>query len=203
MVYVIACGDEGVQINEGTRLAFVGAGFRLDGFPDVIKTLKKLFGNDLRIVSNEENDWLKQKLELSTWEQTTASAQQHIEALADKEELLYSGFLPFSDPKQLKHDVRGHMVRPHGIHIANKICFTVGGGEQTYNLGCYVISADWVAEADKKLVKQVIGEQIAFYEKLAGGQELKRVVEEGGELGEEVAAKNKAVLQELGFVENI
>ena len=201
MVYVIACGDEGVQINEGRRLAFAGSGFRLEGFDAVVPLLKKLFGEDIRIVSSEENDWLKQKLELSTWEQVTASAQQHIEAVADREKLLYSGFLPFSDPKQLKHDVRGHMVRPHGIHIANKICFTTGGGEQTYNLGNFVISADWVSEAPKALVEKVIGAQVEFYEKLVGGTKLLRLVEENGDLGADVAAKNKAILQKLGFVE--
>jgi hypothetical protein len=201
MVYVIACGDEGVQINEGTRVAFAGSGFRLEGFSEVVKILKKILDKDLRIVASEENDWIKQQLALSTWEQVTASSQQYIEALADKEKLLYSGFLPFSDPKQLKHDIRGHMVRPHGIHIANKICFTTGGGEQTYNLGHFVISADWVSEADTKLVKQVIGSQVDFYEKLTGGKALIRVVEENGELGEKMAAKNKAVLQKLGFAE--
>lgn len=199
MVYVIACGDEGVQINEGTRLAFVGSGLKLDGFSEVVPVLKKLFDSEIRIVSSEENEWIKNTLELSNWEQTTASAQQQVEALADKEGLLYSGFLPFTDPKQLKHDVRGHMVRPHGIHIANKLCFTVGGGEQTYNLGHFVISADWVAEAPMALVKKVILPQVEFYEKLAG-QSLTRVVEEDGELGQAVAAKNKKVLEKLGVL---
>jgi hypothetical protein len=200
MAYVIACGDEGVQINEGTRLAFAGAGFRMDGFSDVIPLLKKIFSDDIRIASNQESDWMKSKLELKSWEQVNASAQQHIEALADREGLLYAGYFPFADPKQLHHDIKGHMVRPQGVHIANKICFTLSGGEQTYNLGNYVISADWVSQAPVELVRTVIEPQIAFYEQLNGGKPLIRVVEEKGALGEEAAAANKAVLANLGFI---
>lgn len=202
MIYVLACGDEGVQLNEGTRLGIVGAGFRLELFPQVLAALKTTFPeeNDFRIVSNEENEWIKEKLALSTWEQVTASSQQHIEALADREGLLYAGFLPFSDPKVLKHGVKGHMVRPHKIHIANKICFTVGGGEQKYNLGRFVVSADWVAVAPEEVVKSVISEQIAFYQKLVGDTKLTFVVEETGALGAEKAAENKKVLEKLGFI---
>lgn len=199
MKYVIACGDEGVQINEGTRLAVVGSGFRLDGFSEVVQIFKKLFGADLAIASNEENEWIKQKLDLKLWEQVNASSQQHIQAVADREELTYAGYLPFADPKELAGEIKGHMVRPHGIHIANKISFTLGGGEQTYNLGSYVISADWVAEAPEQLVKDVIGAQVEFYTKLAK-RDLQVVTEEGGELGEAVAAANKAVLEKLGFL---
>lgn len=199
MTYVIACGDEGVQINEGTRLAVVGSGFRLEGFSQVASILKKLFGKNLVVAANEENEWIKQKLDLRTWEQVNASSQQHVEAVADREELTYAGFLPFADPKELTGGIKGHMVRPHGIHIANKITFTLGGGEQTFNLGSYVISADWVAEAPEQLVKEVIGAQVEFYTKLAG-RDVAIIVEEAGELGADVAAQNKVVLQKLGFI---
>lgn len=200
MVYVITCGDEGVQINEGTRLAVVGAGVRFPKFSDVVTAIKKTFGDDIRLASSEENDWVKEQLKLSNWEQVNASVQQHTEALADQEKLLYSGYLPFSDPRQLKNEVKGHMVRPHGIHIANKICMTIGGGEQTYNLGHYVISADWVEQADSKLVKEVMDAQIKFYSKLSGGKELPIELEEEGELDEAVKEKNKAVLKKLGYI---
>jgi hypothetical protein len=200
MSYVITCGDEGVQINEGTRLAVVGSGFRVSGFSEVATIFKKLFGPDFFIASSEENDWIKKQLDLSNWEQVTASSQQHIEAVADREGITYAGFLPFSDPKQLVEGVKGHMVRPHGIHIANKISFTVGGGEQKYNLGNYVISADWVAEAPEELVKSFLTTQIEFYQSLAGKNPLTILVEEGGSLGESVAAANKAVLTKLGFI---
>lgn len=200
MSYVITCGDEGVQINVGTRIGVVGSGFRLKHFPEVVSALKKVFGPEIAIAASEENDWLKQKLDLSNWEQVNASAQQRVEAVADQEGLLYAGYLPFSDPKQLKHGIKGHMVRPHSVHIANTISFTCGGGEQTYHLGRFVISADWVSQADEKIVKSVIETQIAFYQQLVGDTALEREVEMDGELGSEVAEANKAVLVKLGFI---
>jgi hypothetical protein len=198
MPYVITCGDEGVQINEGTRLGIVGAGFRLEGFSQVVKALKKALGADLRIAASEENAWIKSTLNLSEWDQVNASMQQHIEALADREKLLYSGSLDFTDPRKLEHDIKGHMVRPHGIHIANKICFTLAGGEQKFNLGCYVISAEWVSSVSPDVAKNFIKAQVDFYTALAK-KELMIVFEEGGELGAEVAQKNRAVLEEMGY----
>lgn len=197
MTYVIACGDEGVQLNDGVRLGVLGSGFQLEGFSQVVAGLKKVLGADLRIVASEENDWMKQQLDLTNWEQVNASAQQHLQALADKEGLLYAGFLPFTDPQQLEHGVRGHMVRPHGIHIANKICFTLAGGEQKFNLGCYVISAEWVSEVAPATAKAFIQAQIEFYTKLSGGAKLAYVFEEAGELGADVAAKNKEILEKI------
>jgi len=199
MSYVITCGDEGVQINEGKRLGVVGAGFRLEGFSEIVKSLKKLLGDDIKIASNEENAWVKEKLDLSTWEQANASSQQHIEAVADEEELLYAGYLPFSDPQVLKHDIKGHMVRPQKIHIAMKIAFTLAGGEQTFHLGQNIISAEWVHLVKPELAKKIIKTQVDFYQKIAGDMKLKFVFEEEGELGEEIAAKNKAILEDLGF----
>ncbi len=199
MSYVITCGDEGVQINEGRRLGFVGAGFHLDSFHEAVIALKKVFSDDIRIVASEENDWVKQELNLTDWGQVNAASQQQVEALADREKLLYSGNLTFTDPKMLKHEIKGHMVRPHNIHVANKICLTLGGGEQKYNLGCYLISADWVSEAKPKVVQAVIQKQIEFYTALAK-KPLTIVFEEGGDLDEKVIAKNKAALEKAGIV---
>lgn len=195
--FVITCGDEGVQINVGRRLGFVGAGFRLAGFEQIVPLLIKLFGETPAICASEENDWLKNKLSLVEWNQVNASMQQHIEALADQLKLHYAGYLPFSDPKQLKFDVKGHMVRPHKVHIANKISFTCGGGEQIYNLGNYVVSADWVHLAPKKLVKAVITDQVAFYQSLAGKTQLNFVFETNGVLGEKIAAKNQKIIESV------
>ncbi|MEX0895632.1 MAG: hypothetical protein WDZ94_01680 [Patescibacteria group bacterium] len=200
MSYVITCGDEGVQINEGTRLGVVGSGFKLDGFSPVVKAMKKVFGEAIAIAASEENDWIKKQLDLKNWEQVNASAQQHVEAVADAEGLLYAGYLPFADPRQLKHEVKGHMVRPHKVHIANTLSFTCGGGEQTYHLGRFVISADWIAESDEKVVKKVLKAQVDFYQQLIGDTKLQREVELDGELGSEVAEKNKAILVKLGFI---
>ena len=199
MPYVITCGDEGVQINEGTRLGVVGSGLKLAHFSQIVKAMKKTLGQDLRVVASAENDWTKSEFQLDDFEQTDATMQQQVEAMADKETLLYSGFLPFADPKNLKHEIKGHMVRPKGIHIANKISFTLGGGEQTYNLGNYVISADWVSAVSKEIVKEVMQTQIKFYQQLAKTVELKFVFENAGELGEKIAAKNMKMLESVGI----
>lgn len=197
MAYVITCGDEGVQINEGKRLGVVGCGFRLDGFSELVALLKKTFAEDIRVAINEENDWLKQKLDLVNWEQVNAMSQQQIQALADTEGLLYSGYLPFTDPKELKHEIKGHMVRPHKVHIANGISFTLGGGEQKFHLGHFVISADWVHLAKPDFVKKMILPQIEFYTHLSKGEKLGYTFEEGGDLGPDIAAKNKAMLDKV------
>lgn len=200
MAYVITCGDEGIQINEGTRLGILGAGLNLDGADKVIKLLKKLFGNKLRITANAENEWVKDEFKLDTFQDADATMQQQVEAFADKNKILYAGFIPFADPKELKHDIKGHMVRPKGIHIANKISFTCAGGEQTFHLGHYQISAEWVADADKKFVKEFIGKQVEFYNKQAK-MELPFVFEMEGELDEKKAKANRQVLEKLGYKE--
>lgn len=204
--YVITCGDEGVQINEGTRLAFVGAGLKLEGFSKAVAALKDLLGEKIVLASSQENDWVKEKFELSDWEQVNATTQQHAEALADKEGLKYSGYLPFTDPRKLKYDIKGHMVRPPKVHVANKICFTLGGGEQTYNLGCYQISAEWVHVVPKKLAESTIMTQVEFYTKLAAKgsfastEGLKFVYEMDGEIDSKIAEKNKKILEKMGIV---
>ncbi|PIR59910.1 MAG: hypothetical protein COU68_03280 [Candidatus Pacebacteria bacterium CG10_big_fil_rev_8_21_14_0_10_45_6] len=200
MEYVITCGDEGVQINAGTRLGIVGAGFQVEGFTEVLKHLRKSLGTDeIRIAGSAENDWMKQVLDLDTWEQVDASTQQHIAALADEHDLLYAGFLPFADPRQLKHDIKGHMVRPKKVHVANGISFTLGGGEQIYHLGRYVISAEWIASAPEALAKSVLETQVAFYTKVAG-QKLLRVFEEEGDVDPDLVKKNKKRLEKLGLL---
>jgi hypothetical protein len=138
-------------------------------------------------------------LNLNTWEQTNASGQQQIEALADREGLLYAGSLPFADPQELKHGVKGHMVRPHNIHIATKVTFTLDGGEQTYHLGQFLISAEWVSELPFKQAKELIDIQVTHYQSLVGDMQLSFTVQQGGELGEKVAAQNKALLEKMGY----
>lgn len=67
MTYVLACGDEGVQLNEGVRLAVVGAGVKLDNFSVLVSALKQLVGESLVIAASEENDWIKQQFSLNTY----------------------------------------------------------------------------------------------------------------------------------------
>lgn len=202
---VIACGDEGVQINVGRRLAFLGAGLKLAGFDQVLVALRQMVelyeempDRQLRLVASEENAYVKEVLDLNDFDEANASMQQHLQVLADKENLLYSGILPFADPLELEGGIKGHMVRPRNIHIANKICFTLAGGETTYNLGQYLISADWLAFANEELVKSIIDTQVKFYEKLAK-RPLKFVIEDKGDLPSEVVEKNKAILLSLGY----
>jgi len=199
-IFVIADGDEGVQLNSGRRLAALGAGFHLPHFDQVSSYLKKLFGKKLAVVSNAENAWFKQELNLDDWEQVDAISMQHVEALADKHNLLYAGFLPFADPKALNYGVKGHMVRPKKIHLANKICFSLGGGEQTFNLGHFVISADWVHLASDKVIKEFIQPQIDFYASLVGKDKLEVVYETKGILPEEIAQKNLKILKRVGLI---
>lgn len=198
MSFVITCGDEGVQINVGTRLAVVGSGFNLPDFSLIVKSLKKLLDPELRVVASDENDWVKKELSLDSWEQTNASFQQEIQVVADREGLLYAGSLPFADPQELKHDIKGHMVRPAGVHIANSVCFTLDGGEQTYHLGQYLISAEWLTEVDKEKARQLLKTQVDFYQSL-GSMPLKFTTQEGGVLGADHAAKVKALLVEFGY----
>lgn len=195
--YVITDGDEGVQINDGTRLGFAGAGYELAGFSEAVKILKKLLTKKIRLASSAQSAWMQEKLELDDWQQVDAMAQQKLHALAEQEKLMYAGFLPFEDPQEVKHGIKGHMVRPKGIHLANKICFTFGGGEKVYNLGQFLISADWVSEADPQLVEDCIMQQVEFYQNMSSA-DLKLVYQTGGILGEEKALKNKAVIEELG-----
>ncbi len=202
--FVIACGDEGVQLNHGRRLAFLGAGLRLDGFEQALVALQATLASyqdrdgALRLVANEENAYIKKTYDLNDFDEANASMQQHLQVLADRYGLLYAGILPFADPLDLEHGVKGHMVRPKGVHIANKICLTIAGGETTYHLGHYLISADWVSKADDALVKQVIDTQIAFYEGLAK-RPLPIILETNGDLDPALVAANQEKLHRLGY----
>lgn len=197
--YVVADGDEGVQFNQGVRIAIAGGGYKLPGIEQIIKALHDLFQEDLYLAATANSAWMKEQLGVSDWEQVNALAQQHLQALADKHDLKYAGYLPFSDPKEVKYEIKGHMVRPEGMHLANKICFTTGGGEQTYNLGQYLISADWVSAVPQKTAETAIKAQIEFYQQLAGRDDFEFLCQEGGKLGKKRAAKNKQVLSDMGI----
>jgi hypothetical protein len=204
--FVVTCGDEGVQINHGRRFAFVGAGLKLAGFEQALLGLRQVLEQEgfvaqakqMAVAANEENTYVKQVLELNDFEEADASMQQHLQVLAKKHDLRYAGILPFADPLELAAEVKGHMVRPKGIHIANKICFTLAGGEQTYNLGQYLISADWLSAVDATVAKELLAVQVAFYESLAG-RKLKIVHETEGIFQEATVAANLKILQELGY----
>jgi hypothetical protein len=209
---VIADGDEGVQLNHGRRFAFLGSGFRLVHFSQVIEVLQKTIADNfpkqqsdkkLKIAASEENAWFKKELNLNDWDETNASAQQHLAALADQLKLEYVGILPFADPKELGAEVKGHMVRPHNMHLANQVCFTVGGGEEVYNLGQYLISADWLADfthngkKNMSQAKELLQTQLDFYQSLAGESKLQVNISKQGPFSEELSKKNQQILDRI------
>jgi hypothetical protein len=199
MPFILTCGDEGVQINQGTRLAIAGAGLDLPGNDQIVAALQKLLGEKLHLAASAENDWTKQHFQLDTYEQADATMQQQLAAAADRWGVEYVGFIPFADPEELVPGIKAHMVRPQGIHIANKICFTLAGGEQTYNLGQFLISAEWVHAVDKETARTAIAAQVEYYRSLAGGQDLSFITQSEGVLGSDIADKNLKLLQEFGF----
>lgn len=194
--YVITEGDEGVQINVGRRLAFAGAGFHLAGFSQAVAILKKLLTPRLTIAGIARSDWFKEQLDLADWGQVEALTKQHVAAIADREKITYAGWLPFADPTEIEGGVKGHLVRPKDIHLAQKICFTLGGGEAVFNLSQYLISADWLALAPEDLAADLLTTQIDFYQRLAG-KELTLVYQLAGSLGQDQAEANLKVLKKL------
>lgn len=198
MIYVISCGEEGVQLNEGTRLGIVGSGVSLKGADTVISYLKQMF-DTVYIAASEENAWIRAAFQLNTWEQANATYQQQAAVIADRNQVGYAGIFEFSDPKALSSEIKGHMVRPQKIHIANSISLTIGGGEQTYHLGHFVISADWVHLSDPTFVKEFLTEQIEHYKSLVNMKDIKITIEEAGTLDPEIIQKNKDILAKAGF----
>ncbi len=198
MPYVITCADDGVQINEGTRLGIGGCGLEIDGIEEVFEGLKTVMEGDIAIAASQENDWTKKHLDLDSFEQADATMQQEVQMLAQKNGLNYCGFIKFTDPQEMDHGIKAHMVRPQGMHIGNQIAFTLGGGEFKYHLGYYLLSAEWVGEVDPDLAKAVLDQQIDFYRELAGS-ELPLVFEMAGDLSEEIAEKNLEIIHDLGY----
>ena len=212
MPLVIAAADEGVQLNHGRRFAFVGAGFRLPHISAVLVALAKTIDQHfpaeqkdkkLKIAASEENAWFKQTLKLNDWDETNASMQQHLAALAEQEQLEYVGILPFADPQELAGAVKGHMVRPHNLHLANKVCLTIAGGEQTYNLGQYLLSVDWLAEFTKhgkqklKEAKELVQAQLTYLRELNHGKDLPTVIEDQGPLSSQLVEENRQLITKI------
>jgi hypothetical protein len=201
MPYVITCADDGVQINEGTRLGIAGCGLGLEGISEVVAGLKTVLDTEeanIAIAPSQENDWTKEKFELADVEQADATMQQRVQALAEQEDLDYAGFIKFTDPEEMAYGIKAHMVRPKGMHIGNQIAFTLGGGEFKYHLGYYLLSAEWISEVDLDLAKAFLDEQIEFYRELAGS-ELPIVFELAGDLPSETAERNHELVLKLGY----
>ncbi|MDR0463340.1 MAG: hypothetical protein LBG64_03935 [Pseudomonadales bacterium] len=188
---VISSSDEGVQLNSGTRIGFVGSGYDLPHFSKAVKSLKKHLPLDLKMASSQEDDWLLEKLE----SKNPNLYRETVEKLAKEEDVKYIGQLDFGDPRALDDEVtKGHLVRPPKIHVADSICFTCGGGEQVFNLRNIVLSADFANDLTTKQLGELMQAQIDFYKKVLNRDDLTFVIETDGILGKKLAEKNQAAL---------
>lgn len=192
---VLASCDEGLQLNEGFRLGFVGAGLGVDNFDQVLKALKKVLQVEkLNIVSSQDDDFHIKRV--PNIKKQHVFIKDKFDFFAGKYNLDYVGHLDFKEPQNLKNGVKGHMVRPVGIHVAQNICFTLGGGERTYDLGNFVFSAEWVSLVDYDLAKEVMIKQIEFVKKLAFGK-LNFIFQQEGDLSEDLVEKNKKIMEKI------
>ncbi len=191
---VITAGDEGVQLNQGQRLGIVGSGYQLPHFEKIVKVLKKLYAKSgLVLTSVQEDDWLAEKLD----SRNPNLYQETLESLAVKVGVEYVGQLDYGDPRDLDDGVtRGHLVRPQKIHVADRIVFTTGGGEQIYNLRKIVVSADFLFGLSEKEANEVIRTQIDFYQALLK-KKLKFEVETEGDLEEKKQQVNQEILEKI------
>lgn len=191
--YVIASGDEGLQLNCGIRFGFAGSGYELPYFAQALDILKQLTDNHLVLVSLQEDDWMSEKLQTKN----PNLYQETLEKFAIEHQLKYVGQIDYGDPRDLSDGItRGHIVRPQKIHVADQICFTTGGGEQVYNLRQFIISADYLHALKLSAAQELIKSQIDFYQQLAG-RPLDFVRQTEGNLPAEISLKNQKILDQI------
>ncbi|MBQ6438084.1 hypothetical protein IJJ12_01720 [bacterium] len=189
---VITTGDEGVQLNAGRRFALAGAGVGLAHAEEAMDIIERESGQTVTLVSGEQDDFLAAQL---------ANPNQHeYEAVtrtwAQERGRAYAGQLLFGDPRELSAGVRGHLVRPAGVHVAEQIVLTIGGGESQFSLRSVVISADFASALAKDKLAEIIGTQINFYRQLLG-QELSVVIDDQGGWPAAIVAANRAAVQSI------
>ncbi len=190
---VVTSGDEGVQLNAGTRFGFVGSGYQLPHFDLAIKALRQASGQELVLASTQEDDWLAEKLQ----SRNPNLYQETLENFAQEQKLTYVGQLDYGDPRDLSDgQTRGHLVRPQKIHVADQLLFTIGGGEQNYNLRQVVVSADYLFALSEDQAKEMIDLQVSFYQKVLA-KELKFVVEKAGAWDEKLKKDNELKLKAI------
>ena len=190
---VITSGDEGVQLNAGVRFAFVGSGYDLPHFSSAVKALQKIFKQDFVLASVQEDNWLALKLA----SHNPNLYQSTLAVLADEQHLAYVGQFDYGDPRDLNDSsVRGHIVRPPKIHVADQVIFTLGGGEQNFNLRKFVISADYVASLPFEQAASLIKTQVDFYQTLVK-KPLKFSYETDGPLADELKQQNQAIVERI------
>lgn len=190
---VIAPADEGLQLNHGIRFGFVGSGYDLPYFTQAIAILTKQFDQPLSLVSMQENDYLAAVLETKN----PNLYQESLTKFAKKHKLRYAGQIDYGDPRDLDDGItRGHIVRPQKIHVADQICFTLGGGEQTYSMRQVVISADYLGGLKFKEAVAMIKPQVDFYRQLLA-RPLKLTRSTDGDLSAAMKQKNAAMLDRV------
>jgi hypothetical protein len=191
--WVIASGDEGLQLNCGVRFGFVGSGYELPYFAQAAAALQNKLPQKLVLVSLQEDDWLSAKLKTKN----PNLYQETLLKFAKAHKIKYVGQLDYGDPRDLDDQLtRGHIVRPQKIHVADQICFTLGGGEQKYNLRQLVVSADYLHALTPKQALAIIKTQVDFYRELLG-RPLKFTRDAGGILDDKTKQKNAAVLDKV------
>lgn len=190
---VIASSDEGLQLNFGVRFGFTGSGYGLPHFATAIKALAKKLPQPLVLASLQEDDWLAAQLQ----SKNPNLYQETLANFAKKHALSYVGQFDYGDPRDLSDNLtRGHIVRPQKIHVADQICFTLGGGEQTFNLRQLIISADYLFALTPQQGLEILQPQIDFYRHLLGNK-LKFTSETGGILAEKLVAQNQQKLTQI------
>ena len=196
LLYVVTSVDEGIQLNSGVRLGFVGGGIDLPRFNEAIKILQEVLPLEekqrIAVISSQEDQWQDDHLQ----SRNSLTIKDKYDELAAANDLYYAGHLDFGDPKVLLNDIKGHLVRPPKIHVADSIRFTCGGGEQVFNLRNYVISADWVFKADENLARELLAAQIDYCHMIAG-RKLKFDYEIDGELDPKLAAINREFVEKI------
>lgn len=191
--YVIASGDEGLQLNCGIRFGFAGSGYQLPHFANAVEILKKIVTTNLVLVSLQEDDYMSDKLQTKN----PNLYQETLENFSLEHNITYVGQIDYGDPRDLSDGItRGHIVRPQKIHVADQICFTTGGGEQVYNLRQVIISADFLYEMKFQEAKTLIETQIEFYQKLLN-RPLQFCRQTEGIIAESLGIENQAILDKI------
>ncbi|MCL2110310.1 hypothetical protein FWH30_01895 [Microgenomates group bacterium] len=193
---VIASSDEGLQLNDGVRLGFVGAGLGIAELDEIIEVLQeqmeKSGDGELVIVSSQEDDIQDDLLQT----RNIGMVAEKMTAFASKFKIGYAGHIDFGDPRNINLGVRGHLVRPPRLHVADSVCFTLAGGEHNFSLRHFVLSADWVFALGRKKATKILTAEVAALEKLSG-KKLKITYDMKGDWDPKIAAVNKEIVEAI------
>ena len=203
--YVIASIDEGIQLNAGIRLGFIGGGLGLEGATQALEAWKKvvqkaqLDTSKLYLLSSQEDEWQDEAIKSRNINIISTKMKKWAKEIG----AIYAGQLEFGDPREYisaKKEflgVRGHLVRPPKIHVATGITLTCGGGEENFDLRNYVISADWLlGMSDKKLATKILQTEVEYCRNIAK-RELPLQYDLEGAFGQKIAEQNHKLAQKI------